>query len=199
MSCSLTDFASMSGNLTRCSRAHLGEGADFLSILKLQSSEFGMIRIEYKKWKHPGACFTFLSVKICSSESLDAKSAKIPLCGLGKATLTLIWAAARGERGVASEKKQMQCSALPQEFEMPAEFGNSMPIQCKYKANTNTRWGASKKINCISWVIWNASRMLEFWNSWIFTSVCVHFGEHYNFPVSLSKVFTQPKHNFVQI
>ena len=123
----------MSGNLTRCSRAHLGEGADFLSILKLQSSEFGMIRIEYKKWKHPGACFTFLSVKICSSESLDAKSAKIPLCGLGKATLTLIWAAARGERGVASEKKQMQCSALPQEFEMPAEFGNSIPIQGKYK------------------------------------------------------------------
>ena len=149
LSGSLTDFASMSGNLTRCSGAHLGEGADFLSILKLQSSEFGIIKIEYKKWKGPGACFTFLSVKICSSESLDAKSAKIPLCGLGKATLTLIWAAAR-VGGVASEKKQMQCSALPQEFEMPAEFGNSIPMQCKYKANTNTRWGASKKINCNS-------------------------------------------------
>ena len=35
------------------------------------------------------------------------KSAKIPLCELGNATLTLIWAA-RGEGNAAPDKKQMQ-------------------------------------------------------------------------------------------
>ena len=75
------------------------------------------------------------SVKIYCNESCDAKSVKIPLCRLGKATLTLIWDP-RGEEekgkrggGGASEKK------IPHKFEMPGEFRNSIPtMYILYKA-----------------------------------------------------------------